>query len=166
MSNKNKIYIGLAVLLILLIGKKVSALNIIKKFEGLELNSYADTGGIWTIGYGNTINKDTGQAIKPGDKIDIETAERWLKIDVAERQKKIKGLIKVPVTANMMAAMTSLAYNIGTGAFASSTLLRLLNQGSDKKLVADQFLRWNKVQGKEVKGLTNRRKLERELFLK
>jgi lysozyme len=166
MSSKRKIYIGLAVLLILLIGKKVSALNIIKKFEGLELSSYPDTGGIWTIGYGNTKNKDTGQAIKPGDKIDLATAERWLKMDVDEREKKIKGLIKVPVSANQMAAMTSLAYNIGTGAFASSTLLRLLNQGSDKKLVADQFLRWNKVQGKEVKGLTDRRKLERELFLK
>jgi lysozyme len=166
MSNKKKIYIAFAVLFILLIGKKVSALNLIKKFEGLELTSYADTGGIWTIGYGNTINKDTGQAIKPGDKINLETAERWLKIDVAEREKKIKGLIKVPVTANMMAAITSLVYNIGTGAFASSTLLRLLNTGADKKLVADQFLRWNKVQGKEVKGLTNRRKLERELFLK
>jgi len=166
MSNKNKIYIGIAVLLILLIGKKVSATNLIKKFEGLELTSYADTGGIWTIGYGNTINKDTGQAIKQGDKIDLATAERWLKMDVAERENKIKGLIKVPVTANMMAALTSLVYNIGTGAFGSSTLLRLLNQGSDKKLVADQFLRWNKVQGKEVKGLTNRRKLERELFLK
>ena len=166
MSNKRKIYIGIAVLLILLIGKKLSALNIIKKFEGLELTSYPDTGGIWTIGYGNTINKDTGQAIKQGDKIDLATAERWLKLDVAEREKKIKGLIKVPVTANMMAAMTSLAYNIGTGAFGSSTLLRLLNSGSDKKLVADQFLRWNKVQGQEVKGLTNRRKLERELFLK
>jgi lysozyme len=166
MSNKKKIYIGLAVLLILLIGKKVSALTLIKKFEGLKLTSYPDTGGIWTIGYGNTINKDTGQAIKQGDKIDLATAERWLKQDIAEREKKIKGLIKVPVSANMMAAMTSLAYNIGTGAFASSTLLRLLNSGSDKKLVADQFLRWNKVQGKEVKGLTNRRKLERELFLK
>jgi len=166
MSNKKKIYIALAVLLILLIGKKVSALNLIKKFEGLELTSYPDTGGIWTIGYGNTINKDTGQAIKPGDKIDLETAERWLKMDVSEREKKIKGLIKVPVTENMKAAMVSLAYNIGTGAFASSTLLRLLNQGADKKLVADQFLRWNKVQGKEVKGLTNRRKLEKELFLK
>jgi lysozyme len=166
MSSKKKIYIAFAVLFILLIGKKVSALNLIKKFEGLELTSYPDTGGIWTIGYGNTINKDTGQAIKPGDKIDLETAERWLKIDVGEREKKIKGLIKVPVSANQMAAMTSLAYNIGTGAFGSSTLLRLLNQGSDKKLVADQFLRWNKVQGKEVKGLTNRRKLERELFLK
>ena len=166
MSSKKKIYIAIAVLFILLIGKKVSALNLIKKFEGLELTSYPDTGGIWTIGYGNTINKDTGQAIKQGDKIDIATAERWLKQDVAEREKKIKALIKVPVTANMMAAMISLAYNIGTGAFASSTLLSLLNSGADKKLVADQFLRWNKVQGKEVKGLTNRRKLERELFLK
>jgi lysozyme len=166
MSNNNKIYIGIAVLLILLIGKKVSALNIIKKFEGLELTAYPDTGNIWTIGFGSTINKDTGQAIKQGDKIDLATAERWLKMDVSERQKKIKALIKVPVTANMLAAMTSLAYNIGTGAFASSTLLRLLNSGADKKLVADQFLRWNKVQGKEVKGLTNRRKLERELFLK
>ena len=166
MSNKRKIYIGIAVLLILLFGKKVSAFNLIKKFEGLELTSYPDTGGIWTIGFGSTINKDTGQAIKQGDKIDVATAERWLKQDIAEREKRIQGLIKVPVTANMKAALVSLAYNIGTGAFASSTLLRLLNSGADKKLVADQFLRWNKVQGKEVKGLTNRRKLERELFLK
>jgi lysozyme len=166
MSSKRKIYIGIAVLLILLIGKKVSAFNIIKKFEGLELSSYPDTGGIWTIGFGSTINKDTGQAIKQGDKIDLATAERWLKQDIAEREKKIKALVKVPINDNQLAAITSLAYNIGTGAFGSSTLLRLLNSGTDKKLVADQFLRWNKVQGKEVKGLTNRRILERELFLK
>lgn len=166
MSNKRKIYIGIAILLILLFGKKVSALNIIKKFEGLELTSYPDTGGIWTIGYGNTINKDTGQAIRPGDKIDLATAERWLKMDVAEREKYIKPLIKVPITENQKSAIISLAYNIGTGAFAKSTLLRLLNQGSDKKLVANEFLKWNKVKGIEVKGLTNRRKLERELFLK
>jgi GH24 family phage-related lysozyme (muramidase) len=166
MSNKNKIYIGLAVLLILLIGKKVSALNIIKKFEGLELTAYPDSGNIWTIGFGATINKDTGQAIKQGDKIDLATAERWLKIDVAEREKYIKPLIKVPLTENQKSAIISLAYNIGTSAFAKSTLLRLLNQGSDKKLVANEFLKWNKVKGIEVKGLTNRRKLERELFLK
>jgi GH24 family phage-related lysozyme (muramidase) len=96
----------------------------------------------------------------------LATAERWLKQDIAEREKKIKALVKVPINDNELAAITSLAYNIGTGAFGSSTLLRLLNSGSDKKLVADQFLRWNKVQGKEVKGLTNRRILERELFLK
>jgi lysozyme len=166
MSNKRKIYIGIAVLLILLFGKKVSALNLIKKFEGLKLTSYPDTGGIWTIGYGNTINKDTGQRIKQGDKIDLATAERWLKIDVDQREKFIKPLIKVPVTANMMAAMTSLAYNIGLEAFRYSKLLEKLNAGIDKKIVADEFLRWNKVGKTPVKGLTNRRKLERELFLK
>ena len=166
MSSNKKIYVGIAVLLILLFGKKVSALNIIKKFEGIKLTAYPDTGNIWTIGYGSTINKDTGAAIKKGDKIDLATAERWLKIDVAEREKYIKPLIKVPVTDNMLAAITSLSYNIGLGAFAKSTLLRLLNQGADKKLVADQFLRWNKVKGIEVKGLTNRRILERDLFLK
>jgi lysozyme len=166
MSNKKKIYIGIAILLILLFGKKVSALNLIKQFEGLELTAYPDTGNIWTIGFGSTINKDTGQAIRVGDKIDLATAERWLKIDIAEREKYIKPLIKVPLTENQKSAIISLAYNIGTGAFAKSTLLRLLNQGADKKLVADQFLKWNKVKGIEVKGLTNRRKLERELFLK
>ena len=166
MSNKRKIYIGLAILLILLFGKKVSALNLIKQFEGLELTAYPDTGNIWTIGFGSTINKDTGQAIRPGDKIDLATAERWLKIDIAEREKYIKPLIKVPITENQKSAIISLAYNIGTGAFAKSTLLRLLNQGADKKLVANEFLKWNKVKGIEVKGLTNRRKLERELFLK
>ena len=166
MSNKRKIYIGLAILLILLFGKKVSALNLIKQFEGLELTAYPDTGNIWTIGFGSTINKDTGQAIRQGDKIDLATAERWLKIDIAEREKYIKPLIKVPLTENQKSAIISLAYNIGTGAFAKSTLLRLLNQGADKKVVANEFLKWNKVKGIEVKGLTNRRKLERELFLK
>lgn len=166
MSSKKKLYIGLSVLLLLLIGKKVSAINLIKKFEGLKLISYPDSGNIWTIGYGSTKNKDTGQAIKPGDKITLETAERWLKMDVIEREKKIKELIKVPISNNALNAITSLAYNIGTSAFANSTLLRLLNQGADKNLVADQFLRWNKVNGKVVDGLTNRRKQERELFLK
>jgi lysozyme len=173
MSNKNKIYIGLAVLLILLIGKKVSALNLIKQFEGIKLDAdkkfaiaYPDTGGIWTIGFGNTINVDTGQRIKQGDKIDLATAERWLKKDVDQRQKIIKTLVKVPITLNQLAALTSLAYNIGIPAFRESDLLEFLNKGIDKKIVADQFLRWNKVGKTPVKGLTNRRKLERELFLK
>jgi GH24 family phage-related lysozyme (muramidase) len=41
----------------------------------------------------------------------------------------------------------------------------MLNSGTDKNLIAAQFIRWNKVKGKEVPGLTNRRKLEAELIL-
>lgn len=164
MSTKQIIIIG-AIVLLLLILKKVSAEKIIAKFEGLRLRAYQDTGGIWTIGYGSTKDPFTGLSVKQGDAITKDTALTWLKKDIEQRQIAIRKLLKVPVTSNQLAALTSLAYNIGLGAFQRSTLLRLLNQKAPIKEVADQFLRWNKVQGKEVKGLTNRRILEKELFL-
>jgi len=162
--TKKYIIIG-AIVLLLLISKKVSALKLIADFEGLRLKAYQDTGGIWTIGYGSTKNPFTGQSVKQGDIITKETALSWLKKDIEQRQLAISKLIKVPVNNNQLAALTSLAYNIGLGAFQLSTLLRLLNQKADKVAIADQFLRWNKVKGVEIKGLTNRRILERELFL-
>jgi len=165
MFNKKYIVIG-AIILLLLISKKVSAAKLIAQFEGLRLKAYRDTGGIWTIGYGSTKDPYTGVSVKEGDAISKETALDWLNKDIKQRQVAIRKLVKVPVTANQLAALTSLAYNIGLGAFQRSTLLRLLNQKAPIQQVADQFLRWNKVNNQEVKGLTNRRILERELFLK
>jgi len=165
MFNKRYIVIG-AIILLLLISKKVSAAKLIAQFEGLRLNAYRDTGGIWTIGYGSTKDPFTGVPVKQGDKISKETALEWLNKDIGQRQVAIRKLVKVPVTSNQLAALTSLAYNIGLGAFQRSTLLRLLNQKAPIQQVADQFLRWNKVNNQEVKGLTNRRILEKELFLK
>ena len=144
---------------------KVDAAKIIADFEGLRLRAYKDSGGIWTIGYGTTINPDTGLPIKQGDSITKETALRWLKIETASVASRVKALIKRPVTDNQLAALTSLAYNIGLGAFGRSTLLRKLNAGENSSAIAAEFLRWNKVAGKEIPGLTNRRKLEAELFL-
>lgn len=165
MFNKRYIVIA-AIILLLLISKKVSAAKLIAQFEGLRLKAYRDTGGIWTIGYGSTKDPYTGVSVKEGDVISKETALDWLNKDIGQRQVAIRKLVKVPVTANQLAALTSLAYNIGLGAFQRSTLLRLLNQKAPIQQVADQFLRWNKVNNQEVKGLTNRRILEKELFLK
>jgi lysozyme len=155
----------MAIIGLLLISRKVSATKIIAQFEGLQLRAYQDTGNIWTIGYGTTINPETGLPIKKGDVITKEKALSWLRINTAALETQIKKLVKVPINANQLTALTSLAYNIGIGAFNRSTLLRMLNSASDKNLVAAQFIRWNKVKGKEVPGLTNRRKLEAELFL-
>ena len=79
---------------------------------------------------------------------------------------QIKPLVKVPINDNELDALTSLVYNIGIGAFKKSTLLSLLNQGADRHLVADQFLRWNKAGGKVLPGLVKRRLAEHNLFLK
>lgn len=165
MTPTKKYYIIAAIVLLLLISKKVSAEKIIAKFEGLELNAYPDSGGIFTIGYGNTFNPFTGVKVKKGDRITKATALDWLKKDIEKRQVAISKLIKVPISANKLAAITSLAYNIGLGAFQRSTLLMLLNDKAPIDKVADQFLVWNRVKGVVVRGLTNRRKLERELFL-
>ena len=142
------------------------ALNTIQQFEGLKLKAYKDSVGIWTVGFGNIFNLDTGNPIKEGDEISLETAERWLKIEVDNLQAKMRKVITVPLNDNQWTALTSLAYNIGFGAFKRSTLLRLLNAGASKEEVAKQFLRWNKAGGKEIKGLTNRRQTESNLYLK
>jgi len=174
MSNQNKklFFIGAGLLFILFFSRKKIMSNIesiIKKFEGLLLKAYQDQKGIWTIGYGSIYNPDEKRPVRQNDVISEETALRWLKKEISEKQKEINKLIKVPVNQNQLDSITSLAYNIGTNALKKSTLLKLLNSGADKNLVANQFLRWNKinVNGKlvESKGLTNRRTLEKNLFL-
>jgi lysozyme len=92
-------------------------------------------------------------------------ALEWLRITTTAVEADVKRLVKVPINTNQQLALASLVFNIGAGAFARSTLLRLLNSGAEKSAVAAQFLRWNKVKGQEVKGLTRRRKAESELFL-
>lgn len=154
-----------AIVLLLLISNKVSAEKIIAQFEGLRLKAYQDTAGVWTIGYGTTKNPDTGQKIKEGDTITKAKALDWLKKDTAAFKAGVEKLVKVPVNDNQLAALTSLAYNIGLTAFSRSTLLRYLNNNVAKEQVAAQFLRWNRSGGQIVRGLTIRRKLESDLFL-
>ena len=165
MKSARTYIVALAVLALVLIGSKVSATKLIAEFEGFEEKAYQDSAGIWTIGYGNTRNPYTGLPIKKGDTITRKEALDWLRITVAGAEADVKRLVKVPINTNQKLALASLVFNIGPGAFARSTLLRLLNSGADKAAVAAQFLRWNKVKGKEVPGLTRRRKEESKLFL-
>lgn len=168
MTTKKIILISAITLLLLMNTNSAEAL--IKKFEGKKLKAYQDSAGIWTIGYGSISNGDTGKPIQKGDVIDEVTALRWLNKEVAKKKDAVIKLVKVPINGNQLSALVSLAYNIGIGAFGRSTLLRKLNSGLPKQSVANEFLRWNKatIDGQlvEVKGLTNRRKIEAELFLK
>lgn len=144
---------------------KSKAAEIISLFEGKENEAYQDQGGVWTIGYGSTWNRDENRPVKEGDKISDQKALEWLKLAIKDIQDDIIKLVKVPINQNQKDSLTSFAYNIGRGAFEYSTLLKLLNKNTPKIQVADQFLRWNKVNGVVNKGLTIRRNKERELFL-
>jgi lysozyme len=107
----------------------------------------------------------TGIPIKKGDTITKDTALTWLRMQTAATESQVKSKLKVKQNANQISALTSLAYNIGIGAFSRSTLLRLINTDAKANDIAAQFLRWNKVNGREVPGLTRRRQLEADLYL-
>ena len=139
-------------------------LELIKDFEGFSSTAYLDVVNIPTIGWGNTYYED-GTKVKMGDQISKTDALKLLEVtanrDFAD---KIFPSIKVKVSQSQFDAMCSLAYNIGVGAFLKSTLLKKVNAG-DFAGAGEEFLRWNKANGKEVLGLTKRREREKQLFL-
>lgn len=131
----------------------------LRGFEGLRLDAYQDSGGVWTIGYGHT-----GRDVTPGLRITREEAEELLAQDLAWAQQVVASTVRVPLTGGQDAALTSLIYNIGAGAWQKSTALRRLNVG-DYAGAADALTWWNKAGGKVVGGLVRRREAERAMFM-
>ena len=137
--------------------------ELIKRFEGLELQSYQDVAGIWTIGYGHT-----GPEVGPGMVISEAQAEALLIEDLERFERGVASAVAVPITQTQFDALVSLAYNIGVGGFSRSTAVKRLNKG-DFEGAAEAITWWNKatVNGRKqpVLGLTRRRAAEAALFL-
>lgn len=136
-------------------------LDFIKQREAFRSEAYQDVGGIWTIGYGTTMID--GRPVKPGMKITKEEALRLKAKDIEQFENVVNKAVTVPLSQNEFDALVSLAYNIGGGAFSKSTLVKKLNAG-DREGAKQEFMKWNKVSGKEVTGLSNRRGMEAEMF--
>jgi len=132
--------------------------------EGLVLKPYLCSAKVPTIGYGCTYYED-GTKVKLTDKpITKERAVSMFKVLLSGFAKELTSMIKVQISRSKYNALLSLIFNIGVGAFRNSTLLKKLNAGASDAEIVLQFLRWNKVQGVENRGLTARRKREAKLF--
>ncbi|EMN8763528.1 glycoside hydrolase family protein [Serratia marcescens] len=136
---------------------------LIKRFEGLRLQAYQDSVGVWTIGYGWT-QPVAGRKIGAGMAIDATTAERLLLCGIAQFEQGVERRVTVPITQGQFDALVSFAYNLGLRALENSTLLRRLNAG-DRQGAADEFGRWVNAGGVQLDGLVARRAAERALFL-
>lgn len=130
------------------------ALVSIAGWEGFKSVAYIPVpGDVPTIGFGTT--KD----VKMGDTIDPVTALQRKIRDVEKFEGAIKQCVHVPLAQHEYDAYLSLAYNIGSGAFCRSTLVRKLN-AQDYEGACKEILRWDKFKGKPLQGLTNRRQAE------
>jgi GH24 family phage-related lysozyme (muramidase) len=141
-----------------------ATLDLIKQFEGCKLTAYQDIVGIWTIGYGTTAMAGLGIEPAKGMTITQDRAEDLLRQGVDKFAATVDALITAKVNQNQRGAAICLSYNIGTTAFAKSTVLRELNAGNFDKAAA-AFRMWNKAGGEVIRGLVNRREAEIALFL-
>ena len=136
-----------------------AGIDLIKRFEGVKLRAYRCPAGVLTVGVGST------KGVREGMVITQAEADERLRDDLGDAEAAVERLVNVPLNPNEHAAIVSLVFNIGSGAFSHSALLRLLN-GGDRAGAARQFKRWNRGGGKVLNGLMKRRAAETALFLK
>jgi lysozyme len=147
----------------------------LKRWEGVVLHAYDDfdppakrrviqpgdmVRGTLTIGYGST-----GPHVKPGMTISTKQAETLLRMDLDRFEQAVERLVKVPLNDHQHATLVSFAFNVGTGNFQKSTLLRKLNAG-DYDAVPSELMRWTRSKGKVMQGLVNRRSSEAGMWSK
>jgi lysozyme len=128
-----------------------AGLQLIESFEGLRLNSYQDSVGVWTIGYGHTLG------VKPGQTITQQQAQAFLQQDLGVAEAAVNRL-GLTLTGNQFAALVSFTFNLGGG-----NLNKLMSQGL--AAVPDRILLFDHAGGRVLPGLTRRRTAERALYL-
>lgn len=133
--------------------------DLIKSFEQLRLTAYQDSGGVWSIGYGHT-----GPDVTEHTTCTPEQAETWFQHDTQAAVHGVDASLTTNVSQPQFDALVSFTFNVGVGAEAHSTLIKLVN-ARDFVGAAAEFPKWIHVKGVENAGLLRRRQAEQALFL-
>lgn len=134
-------------------------LTLTPAFEGTELTTYRDLGGVLTYCTGATEDAAWGRTYTPAQ------CRAQLERDLERHAAGIARCVPMPrLTTGQKVAFVDAAYNIGVAAFCGSSMARKANAG-DMRGACDALLMWNKVKGREVAGLTRRRQAEHALCI-
>lgn len=136
------------------------------KTPGKEtIYAYADSGGTWTIGYGNTYYPD-GTKVKEGDMMSKDEADALFRNIHKKFEDDVNRDLKVPVTQSMFDSLVDMSYNMGHGGLTSSKMWSALNSGRYEEASALIPSTRATVKGQPNRGVSNRRSKEQNMFLK
>lgn len=139
-------------------------LSLIKQFEGLLLKPYKCPAGIPTIGYGATYYPN-GCKVSMSDKAITEGQASTMLMNMLKTyEKAVDSFCRDDINQNQFDALCAFAYNVGINALKNSTLLKKVNANPSDPTIKAEFLKWNKANGRALKGLTNRRTAEADLY--
>lgn len=139
-------------------------LDLIKRYEGVRRKPYRCPAGLWTVGVGHLIGD--GLSLPDSWNRTLEAAEidAILAKDVTRFERGVARYISAKLTQGQFDALVSFSFNLGLGTLQRSKVRLKLNRGDMDGAIAS-LLKYNKAGGKELKGLTFRRKAEAALFL-
>ena len=156
-----KIVAGAALVALLGVGAAQLTVEQVAEFEGYVPQAYQDPVGIWTKCWGDTTD------VTPGTTYTFEQCLKSLNDHTAELATPVMRCI--PALGEQhdktMAAMVSMAYNIGPGAFCKSSVARYANAGEWERACRRMAEIYKTAKGKELPGLVKRRRLESDLCL-
>jgi lysozyme len=135
-----------------------AGLHLIKSFEGLRLEAYQDSVGVWTIGYGHT-----GPEVRPGLTWTQAQADEALANDVRWAVNAVNKMVTVPLTQGQFDALVSMVFNLGPNALTGSHLLNYLNT-KQYVLACAEFPKWIYAGPTPLLGLLRRRLAEATMF--
>jgi lysozyme len=135
-------------------------------WEGMDLTAKhqaIDPPGVITACIGQTNYDDP--SLKVGQKFTRKECEERLLHDVPKYSKEVDRCVKVDMPPHRRAAITSFTYNVGGATLCRSSVAKELNAGNVQK-ACDALLRYNRANGKVLRGLDNRRRYERDWCLR
>jgi len=152
------------------------ALKMIKHHEGVRIKPYRCPARLWTVCVGHVI--EPAHARVPfEDRLHLPCPEGWNRVFTLEEVDAIlakdlerfeRGVLKYCPSAGSRQAwldsLVSFSFNLGLGTLQRSTLRQKHNRG-DYEGAANELLKYCKAGGKVLRGLENRRKDERALYL-
>ena len=158
----------------MMVSKK--CIEMIKHHEGVRTKPYQCPALLWTVGVGHVIDPMHGR-LKLEDRKTLPIPDGWNRVLSMEEvdeilqkdlQRFVQGVLRLcPNTANKQShldALVSFSFNVGLGNLQRSQVRMKYNRG-DFEGAMDELLTWNKAGGKVLRGLDNRRKDEKALFL-
>ncbi len=127
--------------------------------EGVRTKAYRDSVGVWTIGVGHTAAAGLPKP-KAGMVISRAEVDELLSRDLVQYEKAVNDAVRVALSQGQFDALVSFCFNIGTGGFKRSTVVKRLN-AIDYHGAADALMMW--VKPLEIRS---RRESERQQFVK
>lgn len=132
-------------------------IELIQRHEGLRLQAYKCPADVWTIGYGHTRTAKQGLVITPLQ------AQELLKEDLLTAENAVNNL-HLNVNQVQFDALVSFVFNLGSGNFQRSTLLKKIKANANDPAISSEFAKWIRGGGRVLPGLVKRRREEAELY--